>query len=108
MIAPDQFNIVRPLFEALRKPTRPRTHDLYAIFMAVLYLIEHDLAWRQLPRGTGDDYHFPPWRTVNEYFSMWMAAGLLVEALAQLNLPEQQAKLAARLDKAKRYHRSAA
>ena len=33
----DQFSIMEPLLESVRKKTKPRTVDLYAVFCEVLY-----------------------------------------------------------------------
>ena len=68
-ISPDEFDKVRPMLEGARKRTRPRKHDLYDVFCAVLYFLEQGVAWRSMPAG------FPPWRTVHEYFTQWSAPG---------------------------------
>jgi transposase len=64
-ITREQFDQVRPLLEGARKQTRPRIHDLYDVFCAILYREETNTAWRNLPDV------FPPWRTVHEYQSIW-------------------------------------
>lgn len=64
-IAREDFDRVRPMLEDARKRTRPRKHDLYDVFCAVLYFLEQGVAWRSMPPG------FPPWRTVHEYFTQW-------------------------------------
>ena len=61
----EQFEQVRNLLESARRRTRPRKHDLYDVFCAVLYLLETGAPWRSVP------VEFPPWRTVHEYFSQW-------------------------------------
>lgn len=78
-----QFELVRPMLEAARRKTRPRKHDLYDVFCAVLYFIDSGSAWRSLPPT------FPPWRTVHEYFTQWTLtrgdeSGLLESALEQV------------------------
>ena len=70
------------MLEAARRKTRPRKHDLYDVFCAVLYFLDSGVAWRSLPPV------FPPWRTVHEYFTQWTLArgdesGLLERALEQ-------------------------
>ncbi len=82
-VARDQFERVRPMLEAARRRTRPRKHDLYDVFCAVLYFINSGAAWRSLPP------EFPPWRTVHEYFTQWTIArgghgNLLEQALHEL------------------------
>ena len=62
------FESVREMLESARRKTRPRKHDLYDVFCAVLYFLHSDGAWRSLPSG------FPPWRTVHEYFTQWTSA----------------------------------
>ena len=61
----EQFDAVRAMLEAARRKTRPRKHDLYDVFCAVLYFLDSGAAWRSLPPV------FPPWRTVHEYFTQW-------------------------------------
>lgn len=61
----EQFEQVRGTLEAARRKTRPRKHDLFDVYCAVLYLLETQGAWRSMPPS------FPPWRTVHEYFTQW-------------------------------------
>lgn len=64
-ISRESFEAVRGMLEASRRKTRPRKHDLYDVFCAVLYFLHSGAAWRSLPP------EFPPWRTVHEYFTQW-------------------------------------
>lgn len=64
-ISRQRFEAIRALLESARKRTRPRKHDLYDVFCAVLYLLRHGVSWRRLPKD------FPPWRTVHEYYTQW-------------------------------------
>jgi len=64
-ISREQFETVRGMLEAARRKTRPRKHDLYDVFCAVLYFLNTGATWRKLAPG------FPPWRTVHEYFTQW-------------------------------------
>jgi transposase len=64
-IGREQFSLVRDLLEGARRKTRPRKHDLYDVYCAVLYFLHTGSAWRRLP------HDFPPWRTVHEYFTQW-------------------------------------
>jgi transposase len=64
-VSREQFELVRPMLEAARRKTRPRKHDLYDVYCAVLYFLDSGTAWRSLPPA------FPPWRTVHEYFTQW-------------------------------------
>jgi transposase len=62
----EQFDTVREMLEEARRKTRPRKHDLYDVFCAVLYFLHARIAWRSIPLD------FPPWRTVHEYFTQWI------------------------------------
>ncbi len=78
-----QFDTVKPMLEAARRRTRPRKHDLYDVFCAVLYFVGTGSPWRGMPAG------FPPWRTVHEYYTQWTLArpgeqSLLEQALRAL------------------------
>jgi transposase len=64
-ISREQFEHVRDMLEAARRKTRPRKHDLFDVFNAVLYFLSTGSAWRSMPP------EFPPWRTVHEYFTQW-------------------------------------
>lgn len=91
-ITEEQFEIVRTLLEAARRKTRPRKHDLYDVFCAVLYFLHTGIAWRRMPQ------EFPPWRTVHEYFTQWMMLRegnrtLLEAALDQLGREQEAARL---------------
>ena len=82
----EQFDTVRDMLEAARKKTRPRKHDLYDVFCAVLYLLDQGTTWRSVPP------EFPPWRTVHEYFTQWTllrdgGKTLLEQALERIERP---------------------
>jgi transposase len=64
-ISREQFEHVREMLVAARRKTRPRKHDLFDVFNAVLYFLSTGSAWRSMPP------EFPPWRTVHEYFTQW-------------------------------------
>lgn len=91
-ISREEFETIRPRLEAARRRTRPRKHDLYDVFCAVLYFIAAGSAWRSLPT------EFPPWRTVHEYFTQWTSSRggkttLLEEVLRQLGRYEAVERL---------------
>lgn len=81
-----QFEQVRGMIEAERKVTRPRRHDLYDVFNAVLHRQATGCSWRDLPPGS------PPWRSVHQYFTNWNSppdsggAPVLTLALAALDI----------------------
>lgn len=64
-ISREQFKKIEPLLLGARKRTRPRKHDLYEIFCAVLYLLKSGCQWRMLPKD------LPDWRSVYAYFRIW-------------------------------------
>ncbi|RJG16090.1 transposase [Massilia cavernae] len=64
-VSREEFEAARGMLEAARRKTRPRKHDLYDVFNAVLYFLNSGKSWRSLPP------EFPPWRTVHEYFKQW-------------------------------------
>jgi hypothetical protein len=66
-ISREQFEVIRPLLESVRKKTKPRTVDLYEVWCALLYLLKGGCSWRMLPTD------FPKWRTVHSYFERWTA-----------------------------------
>ncbi len=92
------------MLEAARRKTRPRKHDLYDVFCAVLYFIDSGVAWRSLPP------EFPPWRTVHEYFTQWTLArgderSLLERALEEIGRSETLDKMRKRIGE---FHSAAA
>jgi transposase len=64
-ITREQFDVVLPLLQGVRKKTKPATVDLYDVFCGVLYLLKSGCQWRMLPSD------FPKWRTVYSYFDKW-------------------------------------
>lgn len=93
----EDFEKVRLMLECSRKRTRPRKHDVYDIFRAVLFIVGQQVSWRALPSG------FPPWRSVHEYYSQWTwpaSAGsptLLERALLAIGLDDAILKLHVRM-----------
>jgi transposase len=65
----EQFEVIRPLLEGVRKTTKPRTVDLYEVFCGVLYLLKSGCQRRMLPSD------FSKWRTVYAYFEKWREPG---------------------------------
>ena len=64
-ITREQFEIILPILESIRKKTKPRKIDLYDVFCGLLYVLKSGCQWRMLP----SDY--PKWRTVHSYFQKW-------------------------------------
>lgn len=61
----EQFAVIQPILEGVRKVTKPRTVDLFDVFCGVVYVLKTGCQWRALP----SDY--PKWETVYAYFSKW-------------------------------------
>lgn len=61
----EQFQLIQPILESVRKRTRPRTISLYEVFCGVLYVLKSGCQWRMLPLD------FPKWRSVHAYFQIW-------------------------------------
>ena len=96
-ISREQFELVRPLLESVRKRTKPRTVDQYEVFNAVLYLLKSGCQWRMLPEG------FPHWVTVYSYFAKWSepdrgAVSVLERALKKIRWRGPRETGAQRLD----------
>ena len=64
-ITKDQFNIIRPILESVKKQTRPRSIDLYHIFCGILYILKSGCQWRMLPK------EYPKWQICYYYFKLW-------------------------------------
>ena len=64
-ITREQYEIIRPILESVRKKTRPREVDLYDVFCGVLYILKSGCQWRMLPTN------YLKWRTYHEYFRIW-------------------------------------
>jgi transposase len=56
---------IQPLLKYARRQTKPRTHDLYEVFCAVLYVLRSGCQLRMLPEG------FPKSRSTHAYFQLW-------------------------------------
>lgn len=88
----ERFETVREILEASRRKTRPRKHDLYDVFCAVLHLLHTGSTWRSMPP------EFPPWRTVHEFFLQSTMLGkddrtLLESALNKLGRKQEVTRL---------------
>jgi transposase len=68
-ITREQFEVIKHIFESIKKKTCPRKYDLYDIFCALLYVVKEGCTWRGLP------HDFPNWRIVYRYFELWGKAG---------------------------------
>jgi transposase len=64
-VSREEFKNIHSLILNIRKTTRPRTHDLYDVFCAVLYVLKTGCQWKALP------HDFPNHKTVHKYFMQW-------------------------------------
>lgn len=69
--------MIQPLLETVRRRTRPRTVDLYDVFVGC-YVLKSGCQWRILP------HDFPKWQTCYKCFRQWsekreQAEGSLLE-----------------------------
>jgi transposase len=91
-----EFEKVRHLLEGARKTTRPKIHDTYAVFCAVLFIVRDGVPWRSLPDC------FPPWRSVHQHFLQWAPSGdsktCLEEALEKLGLQDVSSVVRAQMN----------
>lgn len=62
-ITREQFFQILPMFERVRRKTKPRTVDLCEVLCGALYLLRTGCQWRALPSD------FPKWRAVHSYFA---------------------------------------
>ena len=64
-ITREQFEVIRPLLESAKKKTKPKKHDSYDVFCALLYLLKSCCQWDMLPSD------FPNYKTVHYHFRTW-------------------------------------
>jgi transposase len=87
----EQFEVIRYIFDCLRKTTCPRKYDLYDIFCAILYIVKEGCTWRGLP------HDFPKWRIVYRYFQLWghvneSGVSVFEQAMQELVISERVVK----------------
>ncbi|MCX2697398.1 IS5 family transposase [Brucella sp. YY2X] len=66
-----EWSIIEPLMPASKHLGRPRKSDLREVLNALLYIASSGCTWRLLPTD------FPPFSTVQKYFSRWRDEGTL-------------------------------
>ena len=64
-ITREQFEVIRPQLDNLKKTTKPRVLDVYDVFCAIVYVMKSCCQWRMLP----SDY--PKWGALYSYFRLW-------------------------------------
>ena len=58
-----------PLIPPAKPGGRPRSVDMRQVINAIMYIVVTGAQWRQLPKD------YPPWPTVDHYFSQWRDDG---------------------------------
>jgi putative transposase len=76
----EQWQLIEPLLPPAKPGGRPRKTDLREVLNALFYLNRAGCQWRMLP------HEFPPWRTVYNYFRLWIDQALWHELLATLRI----------------------
>jgi transposase len=70
-----EWALIEPLLPVLacRRPLggRPEKHSRRDIVDAIRYITDNGVKWRALPAD------FPPWKTVNGFFTRWQAVGVV-------------------------------
>jgi transposase len=64
-ISREEFEVIRLDLEGHKKRTRPRKHDLYEVFCALLYLLKSGCQWDMIPRD------YPAYQVVYYYYAQW-------------------------------------
>jgi hypothetical protein len=96
-ISRKEFEEARTFLDAVLKATRPKLHDPYDIFCAILFVMGNKLPWRSLPES------FPPWRSVHHHFIQWTTGDEeetpLEKSLEQLQLHDVSSTVQTRISK---------
>jgi transposase len=91
----EDFETIRIFLDSARKTTRPKIHDTYDVFCAVLFVLSNEAPWRSLPDC------FPPWRSVHHHFVQWTSSEesetMLEQALYKLGLHEVASRVRDRI-----------
>lgn len=66
----EQYVLIAPLLPKVLPWGRPRKHSYREILNAIFYLVRTGCQWRDLP------HDFPPYGTVEYYYSIWKRSGL--------------------------------
>jgi putative transposase len=76
----EQWQLIEPLLPPAKPGGRPRKTDLREVVNALFYLNRAGCQWRMLP------HEFPPWKTVYNYFRLWIDHAIWHELLATLRI----------------------
>ena len=78
-ITREQFEVIRPLLESVKKKSKPRKHNLYDTFCAMLYILQTGCQWSCLPK------EYPSYKIVHYYFRNWRNGKILNEVLKKIS-----------------------
>ena len=68
-----EWAIIEPLVPLPKHRGRPRTTNMRELINAIFYIGHTGCQWRALPKD------FPPWTTVQRYFTTWTDEGVLIK-----------------------------
>lgn len=64
-ITREQYEIIRPIIESVKKNTKPPIVDKYLVFCAILYVLKTGCQWENLPKD------YPNYKIVYFYYRQW-------------------------------------
>jgi putative transposase len=76
----EQWTLIERFLPPAKDGGRPRSTELREVVNALLYLVRSGCQWRMIP------HEFPPWRTVYNYYRVWIDGGVWDEILATLRM----------------------
>jgi hypothetical protein len=72
------------LLPATKQVGRPFAYERRVIFEAIVYVLQTDCGWRNLPTC------FPPWQTVYAQYAQWRKKGIWETIWAGLTVPRRE------------------
>ncbi len=78
---------LEPLLPPAQRVGHPFDHDRRLVFDAIVYVMQTDCGWRNLPS------HFPPWQTVYTQLTQWRKTGIWDKIWAGLDQPHPTTEL---------------
>jgi hypothetical protein len=80
---------LEPLLPAQQRGGRPYDHSRRLVLEAIVYVMQTDCGWRNLPS------HFPPWQTVYAQLTQWRKTGIWAKIWSGLDqsLPTEELQL---------------
>ena len=64
-ISREQYEIIAPYLEKVKKKTKERELDLYEVYCAILYRLKNGCGWRSIP------HDYPEWEAIYYYWRKW-------------------------------------